>query len=152
MDKNFPEVSIKYRPANIERKPIRDAEDMVEFILNLVDKDEFQVQEKVVVLLLDHADMPIGGKVLFTGTKTSVQIDHRMIYQLALVCGAEQVVVAHNHPGKDLQPSDEDIKSAITGASMGKILGVLYRDDIILCLSPETEEVEYFSLAENGII
>lgn len=151
MDK-LPEVSIKYRPLPIEQRPIRDAEDMVEFILAFVDKHEFQIQEKVIVLLLDHADLPIGGKVMFTGTKTSVQIDHRMIYQLALVCGAEQVVVAHNHPGKDLQPSAEDIKSAITGASMGKILGVLYRDDIILCLSPETDEVEYYSLADHGII
>lgn len=152
MDRYLPEVSIKYRPVDIERKPVRDAEDVVNFILAFFDKDEFQVQEKIAVLLLDEADIPIGGKILFSGAKTSVTIDYRVVYQLALVCGAAQVVVAHNHPGKDKEPSDEDIDSAIRGAAIGRLLGIRYRDDLILCQIPGTDDVDYFSMAEAGII
>lgn len=148
----LPEISIKYRPSEIEKKPVKDAEDMVNMLLGIMDKDEFPLQEKVAVLLLDDMDVPIGAKILFIGSKSEVTVDYQIVYQLALICGASQVVMAHNHPGTDKQPSDEDIDSAIRGAAMGRVLGIRYRDDLILCRVEGEEEVDYFSMAETGIL
>lgn len=148
----LPEISIKYRPSTIEKKPVKDAEDMVNLILGIMDKDEFPLQEKVAVLLLDDMDVPIGAKILFIGSKTEVTVDYQIVYQLALICGASQVVIAHNHPGADFQPSNEDINSAIQGAAMGRVLGIRYRDDLILCRVEGEKEVDYFSMADANIL
>lgn len=151
-EKCLPEISIKYRPLAIERKPVLDTDDIVEFLLALFDKDEFSLQEKIVVLLLDESDVPIGGKVLFSGTRSLVNLDYRLVYQLAILYGAEQVVLAHNHPGGSINPSDEDINSAIKGEAMGRLLGIKYRDDIILCQDPVSGEVRYFSFADTNLL
>lgn len=150
--KYLPEISVKYRRLAIERKPVRDTEEIIEFLMAFFDKDEFQVQEKIVVLLLDESDIPIGGKVLFSGTRSLVNLDWRIIYQLAIVCGAQQVVVAHNHPGGEINPSEEDIESAIKGEAIGRFLGIKYRDDIILCQNPVDGEIKYFSFADSSLL
>lgn len=75
-----------------------------------------------------------------------------MVYQLAILCGAHQVVVAHNHPGGSVNPSEEDIESAIRGEAMGRLLGIKYRDDIILSEDPVSGEMRYFSFSDADLL
>lgn len=150
--KYLPKISIKYRPLAIERKPILDTDDIVALLFTLFDKDDFSFQEKIAILLLDESDIPIGGKILFSGTRSLVHLDYRMIYQLAILYGAHQVVIAHNHPGGSINPSEADIESAIKGEAMGRLLGIKYRDDIILCQDPVNGDVKYFSFADADLL
>jgi DNA repair protein RadC len=59
---------------------------------------------------------------------------------------AAAVIIAHNHPSGDLQPSDEDMKTQIRLVEAGKILGIRVLDHLIV------SRKGYLSFEESGLI
>ena len=109
-----------------------------------------QREERVFVLPLDG-----NGKVLAKPILVSVghadgtaAIDAGAIFREALKAGAEEIIVAHNHPSGDLTPSKADIAATKELKDLAARLKVGLLDHIIVNASSPA----YLSLAEEGVV
>ena len=91
-------------------------------------------EERVFVLPLDG-----NGKVLAKPILVSVghqdgtaAIDAGAIFREALKAGAEEIIVAHNHPSGNLKPSKADIEVTAKLREAGAMLNVPLIDHLIL--------------------
>ena len=91
-------------------------------------------EERVFVLPLDG-----NGKVLAKPILVSVghedgtaQIDAGTIFREALKAGAEEIIVAHNHPSGNLSPSKADIAATAKLREAAALLGVPLIDHLII--------------------
>ena len=69
----------------------------------------WQPQERFAVILLDVKNCLIGTQVVTIGTATETLSHPREIFREAIRQGAARLIVAHNHPSGNLEPSQEDM-------------------------------------------
>ena len=109
-----------------------------------------QKEERVFVLPLDG-----NGKVLAKPILVSVghvdgiaEIDAGAIFREALKVGAEEIIVAHNHPSGDLTPSKADVDATKKLREAAQLLGVKFLDHLIVGSSDSSDGTGSTSLAE----
>ena len=95
------------------------------------------------ILLLNAAGMPLQKRMLTAGTLTSTIIDIRRIVKLALLGDATSVILAHNHPSGNPQPSAADISETEKLRQACGIFDISLIDHIIIC------ERDYYSFADE---
>lgn len=69
----------------------------------------WQQQERFAVILLDVKNCLIGTKVITIGTATETLAHPREIFREVIKQGAAKLIIAHNHPSGNVEPSQEDI-------------------------------------------
>lgn len=67
-------------------------------------------QEKVIGIYLDNAKKLIEYKELFVGTVNGCLIHPREVFKYAVILSASSIILIHNHPSGNLNPSKEDIR------------------------------------------
>ena len=110
-----------------------------------------QNEERVFVLPLDA-----NGKVLAKPILVSVghedgttAVDVGAIFREALKAGAEEIIVAHNHPSGNLTPSKADLRLTEELKSRAEWLGLEFIDHIILGSFDSAKGFDFVSLAET---
>lgn len=88
-------------------------------------------REHLVALYLDAAHKPIGYSIVSSGIANASHAHPREVYQRAVLLGAVAVVIAHNHPSDDTEPSKDDFQATRRIADAGSILGIKLLDSII---------------------
>ena len=93
-----------------------------------------QREERVFVLPLDGSGRVLADPILVSvgHEDGTAQIDAGAIFREALKAGAEEIVVAHNHPSGDLTPSKADIAATKRLREAGELLSVPLLDHLIL--------------------
>ena len=93
-----------------------------------------QKEERVFVLPLDGNGMVLAKPILVSvGHRDgTASIDAGAVFREALKAGAEEIIVAHNHPSGNLTPSKADIAATAELKDLAERLGVLFLDHIIL--------------------
>lgn len=107
---------------------------------------ENQVRERFVVLWLNSANRVMGFEIVTEGTLNSSLVHPREVFRGAIVATSASIIVAHNHPSGNPEPSQEDVSVTKQLTSAGKILGIPLHDHIIFANDT------YTSLAERGIL
>ena len=99
-------------------------------------------------MYLNAARRILGIYRLSIGGITGTVADPRLILGTALKVAASQIIISHNHPSGNLQPSrqDEELTRKINEAC--KLMDIRLSDHVII--SPK--EGEYFSFADEGLI
>lgn len=69
----------------------------------------WQHQERFAVVLLDVKNQLIGTKVITVGTATETLVHPREIFREVIKQGATKIIIGHNHPSGNLEPSQEDL-------------------------------------------
>jgi len=92
----------------------------------------WQSQERFAVLFLDIKHRILGMKVITIGTATETLAHPRDIFREVLRHGATRVIIAHNHPSGNLEPSQEDIHLTRQLLEAANLLGVPILDHLIL--------------------
>ncbi|WP_158611070.1 JAB domain-containing protein [Aurantiacibacter spongiae] len=78
-------------------------------------------QERLAGVFLRENEL-LRAEVLAAGDRSFVSLRMRPIAERALACGADRLVIAHNHPSGDPRPSAEDSEST---RRLGKICAAL---------------------------
>jgi DNA repair protein RadC len=107
--------------------------------------DDIEMYESFFILLLNRANKTIGWAKISQGGITGTVVDPRIVLKYAvdsLACG---VIVAHNHPSGNLQPSDSDIQITNKLKQALILVDTNIIDHIIL-----TPENGYHSFLDNG--
>lgn len=89
-------------------------------------------QEHFTALAMDGQLRVIWYKVIFTGGMNSATVDPRVVFRTALMLGAASIIVAHNHPAGDPNPSAEDRLVTRRLILAGDVLGIAVNDHIVL--------------------
>lgn len=95
---------------------------------------------------IDSGGRLIKRRVVTIGLLDASLVHPREVFAGPLADRAASIILSHNHPSGDVQPSREDIKTTEQLMAAGRILGLLVRDHIIITGS------EYFSFLERGLI
>lgn len=100
----------------LDRTPIESPEAAAATLCNDL---MWQSQERFAVLLLDVKNRLMGTQVITIGTATETLAHPREIFREVIRQGATRVIIAHNHPTGNVEPSQEDInltKQLLIGA------------------------------------
>lgn len=103
-----------------------EAVKLVRAILADLDAD----QEHFVLIALDAAMHVRSFKVLFSGAQCSSLVDPKIVFRTALLMGASRIILAHNHPSGDPEPSQEDLSMARRLRQAGALLDVRVDDQL----------------------
>jgi len=89
-------------------------------------------KEHMVAFYLDTQQKLIERRVVSVGTLDASLLHPREVFEPALQLSAAGVVLAHNHPSGNLEPSDEDIAITKRIADAGDLLGITLIDHIVV--------------------
>ena len=103
-------------------------------------------KEHFVVFFLDSRSQEIRRETITVGTLNASLVHPREVFEQAIKVSAAQIIVAHNHPSGDPEPSAEDIGITKRLAEAGKLLGIELIDHIIVA------EQKFISMREQNLI
>lgn len=103
-------------------------------------------QEHLIVLFLNTKNKLLKEKMMFKGTVNASLVSPREIFLEALEIHAVNLVLVHNHPSGDAEPSREDIQMTRRICQAGELLGIQILDHIII------GDHCYSSMREKGIL
>ena len=91
-----------------------------------------QAVESVRVLFLNSRNMLIADEELSRGTVAQAAIHPRAVLSRALQLEASSIILVHNHPSGDPQPSRQDIALTKAIIDAGKALDIVVHDHLIM--------------------
>ena len=105
-----------------------------------------KAKEHFKLILLDTRNKIIGISTISIGTLNASLVHPREIFKEAIIHNSASVVLAHNHPSGDPEPSEEDLTITKRLVKSGKILGIEVIDHIII------GKTGFSSFKEKGLI
>lgn len=105
-----------------------------------------QDKEHMIVLGLMRNNNIKFIDIVSIGTLTGTLVHPREIFRRAIIHAVSSIIVAHNHPSGNKQPSQEDIVVTKKLREAGKIIEIELTDHIIF-----THE-EFYSFANEGML
>jgi len=101
-------------------------------------------REHLVVLYLDARNQLISKQTISIGTLTDSLVHPREVFAPALELRAVNLILVHNHPSGDTEPSQADLSLTLRIAQAGQLLGISLLDHVIITTN------DYFSLKQTG--
>lgn len=128
------EVELTYKPSNLdkERPQVTDPETAQVVFRHNWRKGTISLLESFYVMFLDNAKMVMGIAEISRGGSNATIVEPKMVFACAIKSAAHSIVVAHNHPSGNLNPSQADIQLTKRLNEGGKLLGIPIDDHIIL--------------------
>lgn len=127
----------------IEKTPVKSSRTVFHLfhpLLGDLDHEEFWL------LMLNRANRVLGRFKVSQGGLSGTVIDTRIILKKALDNLASSIIVCHNHPSGNTQPSDADVKITEKLKKASEMLEIKLLDHVIIA------DKSYFSFADEGLI
>lgn len=112
----------------------------------MIEKLHQSQQEILYGVFLNTKNEIICEKEIFKGTLDSATVHPREIFRIAIQYAAARVIVAHNHPSGNPQPSKNDQRLTDRLVKCGELLGIEFLDHIVI------GNQDYFSFREAQLI
>ena len=126
-----------------EKIPIKSSETVYDLFHPLMGDLE---HEEFWLLMLNRANRVLGRYKVSQGGLSGTVIDTRIILKKALDNLASSIIVCHNHPSGNNQPSDADVKITEKLKKAAEMLEIKLLDHVIIA------DKSYFSFADEGLI
>jgi DNA repair protein RadC len=91
-----------------------------------------QNKEHMVAFALNTRGKVTGWHHVGTGTLNSMMATGREVYGAMLRLDAAAVILVHNHPSNEADPSDEDVELTKSLLAAGLLLGVMLMDHLVI--------------------
>lgn len=127
------------------RQVVRRAEDAAAVIWEMAGERD---REAFCVLWLTTRHTVIGGEVATIGTADACPVSPREVFRGAIGAGAVAVIVGHNHPSGDPEPSEDDRRISARLREAGRVVGIEVLDHVIVGTGAEGRR--FVSLRERG--
>ena len=89
-------------------------------------------REHFVVMLLCTQNRLIGVNTVSVGTLNAALVSPREVFKAAILANAASVIVGHNHPSGDPQPSPEDVQVTEVLRRAGELLDIPVLDHVVV--------------------
>lgn len=124
-----------------ERPQVRQAADAAQLVLDM----RYLSQEHVRLILLDNQNRVMAIPTVYIGTNNTSVLRVAEVFREAITRNSPALIVVHNHPAGDPDPSPEDITFTRDMVRAGELLDIHVTDHIII------GEREWRSLRELGL-
>ena len=141
------EVKVSYKSKQQNKVKISNSQDAYQILYRLYDNDIIEYQEQFFLLLLNRANAVLGWIKLSAGGTTGTVVDPKMVFTLALQTNACGIILSHNHPSGNIQPSQSDIDLTKNINKSGRMLEIKLLDHIIMA-----PDGKHYSFADEGIL
>jgi DNA repair protein RadC len=102
--------------------------------------------EFIYMLMLNRQNQVLGCHQISKGGMTGTVVDVRVVFQVALKSCATSIILGHNHPSGNLDPSDADKKITRQLSEAGRMLEIPVIDHLILTSD------SFLSMADEGYL
>ena len=143
------EVKLIYRTKvkASDRPQVKCSKDAFDIFMESWDLDSIEHIEEFKLMLMTRSNKVLGIASISKGGISGTVTDVRIILQLAIKSNASGLIVCHNHPSGNLDPSDSDTKLTRKIKESGNIMDIQLLDHLII-----TAEDSYYSFADNGLL
>ena len=140
------EVEISYRNTTPYQERIQIVRSLTAFeiLRQAWDDNKLELLEQFKILLLDRQNNCVAISDISTGGMTACIVDPKVVFVTALKANACGIILAHNHPSGNLQPSPQDLSLTRKLSDGGKLLDIAVLDHLIV--TPRN----YYSFADEG--
>jgi DNA repair protein RadC len=143
------EVKLIYRTKvkASERPQVKSSKDAFEIFMESWDLDTIEHTEEFKLMLLNRSNKVLGISSLSKGGTTGTVVDVKLLLQYTIKVNANAIILCHNHPSGNLQPSEADmaitrkVKEAVT------LMDIQLLDHLII-----VPEGRYYSFGDEGIL
>jgi DNA repair protein RadC len=104
------------------------------------------VYEEFWILFLNRSNKVINRMKLSQGGISGTVTDVRMVMKKAIEYLASGIIVCHNHPSGNLNPSESDTKITQKIKEAGNLMDIQLLDHLII------SDKDYYSFADNGLL
>jgi DNA repair protein RadC len=139
-----------YMELKVRTKEAITSPEQVAEIFETIQKTENEIdrmKEKCWVVGLNTRNFIVYVELVSLGTLNSSLVHPREVFRFAIIKAVSGIILVHNHPSGDMNPSDDDLSLTRRLYDAGKILGIDLHDHIIIA-----DGSGYTSLKGNGII
>ncbi|MFN0049575.1 MAG: DNA repair protein RadC [Cytophagales bacterium] len=99
--------------------------------------------EEFWIIFLNRSNLVIAKEMLGRGGIAGVMVDKRLVFKQALQYLCSSVILVHNHPSGNLQPSREDVSITTQIRDAGELLDIKLLDHVIFT------DYGFYSFAED---
>ena len=140
------EISVTYstKVKASNRPKIAGSRDAYELVLPVWDDIEYR--ESFCILLMNRANRVLGIAHVSMGGISGTVADPKVIFQHALKANASSLILLHNHPSNNTNPSEADFHLTRKLVEGGKLLDLAVLDHLIVTTDG------YYSFADEGLI
>jgi DNA repair protein RadC len=143
------EVKLIYRSKikASERLKVKCSKDVYDIFMEHWDRDILEHVEQVKLLLLNRSNSVLGIMEISKGGISGTVTDIRIVFQAAIKANASGLILVHNHPSSNINPSESDNKITQKIKEAGILLDISLLDHIIIAT-----DGDYFSYADSGLL
>jgi DNA repair protein RadC len=114
---------------SLERAVIKSAKDVAKLMIpemQSLDREHFMI------LLLDTKNHVTKIHTVSVGSLNASVVHPRECFRPAIAAQAASIILVHNHPSGDVEPSDEDVKLTRRLVAAGDVIGIKVLDHVII--------------------
>jgi len=128
------EIEIVYKSTvkKSDRFKVTNSKDAFNVILSMWNKDNIELLEEFKVLFLNRANEVLGIHTLSKGGISGTVVDIRLLFAVALKSAASSIILVHNHPSGNLNPSQADIQLFNKIKEASRFLDINVLDNLII--------------------
>lgn len=138
-------ILLKEKGINYNDAAMNCPENIALMMQSLLHMDEL-AEEHCYMIALNSSCKVLGVFFVSKGTVNASLVSSREVFLRAMLIGAVQIILCHNHPSGNITPSDSDIKLTKQMKEAGELLNILLVDHIII------GKGNYLSLKRAGLL
>lgn len=140
------EVSYKSNYNITERPKINSSQDAYSILMQHWQLGRIELLEEFKVILLNTSNRVLGIVDISVGGVQGTLADPKIIFSVALKTNSSKLILAHNHPSGNLNPSDADKRLTEKLKEGGKLLDIEVCDHLIIT------KHNYYSFADDCLM
>lgn len=127
------------QPKWLSNRKITSPQDIAEIFIPILRDDN---KEKFIVVCLNSANKVIKHETISIGNLNSSVVHPREVFKVAIDNSSASIILIHNHPSGNPEPSNEDIRITKKIVETGKIMEIPVFDHLIIAGETYTSFVE----------
>lgn len=139
---------IKEKSVSFEQAALSDSRQAHSIVQSLILTRGQPDREQFVVAMLNSKNDLIGLNIVSVGALSATTVHPREVLKPAILANSAAIILCHNHPSNDLQPSADDIAITKTIIRAAAVIGIQVHEHLIISL----ENDQYFSFADQVLI
>lgn len=144
MENVIAEIQVSYNTNSRVKQKITSSASAYEILKSNWNEGRLELQEEFKVILLNRSNEVLGIYNMSMGSTSGTVVDIRLLFAVALKCNALGILISHNHPSGNLNPSDADIEITKKIKQASGIFDIKLIDHIIVT------HLGYYSFLDNG--
>lgn len=102
--------------------------------------------EEFWVIYLSRSNKILSKEKISQGGITGTMVDNRLIFKHAIELNAVSLIISHNHPSGNIQPSNSDIQITHEIKKAGNLLNITLMDHLIVT------QTSFFSFVDENLL